>query len=231
MLQPAVTFVENAATAANFVRYCVVPVQVLDPAAQDMTERERPVAVLIDYNPNGIAATLTNPLQAFLRTINDPQSPVIAIVGTIVDQDCYYVLVQERDAQPPRGTSRRAASNEVPATLSPHTNHTNGKVRMKLKDIIATMPTIDAWFASQVAQQQLIHDDEELESYEYCTVDPDHPEMYLYTHSPSHNKNGRYLLSFDDNKRPAILTNVSDTDCRACMQEHNELVTLGRGGW
>lgn len=231
MLPNAVTFVENAATAAGFIRYCVVSVQVLDPDTQDLSERERPIAVLIDYNPNGLATTLTNPLQAFLRTLHAPESPVRAIVGTIVDQDCYHVLVQERDNTPSSNDSRRASSNEKPATQSNGSNGTNGKVKMKLSDIIATMPTIEAWLKTPVAQQQLTHDDDEIEDMEYCTEDPEHPEMYIYTHSPSHNKNGRYLLSFDASKRPAILTNASEDDCRGCMQEQQELVTLGRGGW
>lgn len=231
MLPEAVTFVEHAATASGFIRYCIVPVQVLNPDAQDTNERDMPVAVLIDYNPNGIAPTLTNPLKEFLRIVHGRDSPVRAMIGTIVDQDCYYVMLQAHDSTPPSIDSRRAASNGHPATLSPRVNGANGKVRMTLQDIIATMPTIDSWLKQPEVHDQLAHDDDELKDYEYCTENPEHPEMYMYTYSQSHNFHGRYIVTFGKDKKPESLTEVNDSDCKSCMAEHNDLVREGRQGW
>jgi hypothetical protein len=93
------------------------------------------------------------------------------------------------------------------------------------------MANLDAYLLTNEGSDKLVHSDEVYEDMELAVKDSDTNELILYMYSKEHNVRMRYSVTVDDTLAIVSLDEELDNECRACIQEYNERVQLGRGGW
>jgi hypothetical protein len=197
------------------------------------------VMLAVYYDANNIT-TLIKPLMNFKDRANAPNSKIRAIVGSIIADGQYVILVRpttEYDRTSHQLQTYCTAPESTPASKAPEqplrATTLRANVTITWERIQRMLPAIHAWLDTN-GQQFFAHDDDTVDDVEWDadgqTKSPDDACMHVFVYSRSHAHRSTYNLYFDADYKPCDLVLSGDSDdCKACMHEHNEEQRLWSG--
>jgi hypothetical protein len=219
----------SAANAAGFARYTMGALHEYDGANGDVGLG---VMLTVFYDERSIT-TLIKPLMAFLGLANAPPTGIRALVGSIIIDGTYVILVRASDDTAHIFTQAVVTTVE-PQPIVATQSKRNGHIKLTWERIQTMLPKVEKWLATDAARSQLIHSDEEISDFEWDadgqTQSPDDACIKVYTYSKSHHHRTTYDLYFNTNYEPDTMSvSLSSDECRGCAHERNEDERLWHG--
>jgi hypothetical protein len=203
--------INDAATKAAFFRNRLARCE----NVPHMYNAQRYYAIVIQYDDTQITG-LRRAVDVMMSLL-----PGMSLLTGFVAAKSYYVVVIDTT---PEIARQSGGVSTVPPRNGNHANgngHVKKATKVEYNDLPRAMKSFEKWLES-VGRQYLTHSDDAVVDYELDSQGEDTNEVIVYMRSDEHHFVSRYIIGFDKNMDVIDITNATQDDCKACMQESRD---------